>query len=404
MNLRHIIIVFKKEVIDLLRDRKTVFATLFIPMLLIPLLNLLLSSGVKELFNEINENVPVALAQDSNTPEIIALVKEEIISKNNHIQLLNAQNPYQALHLDKIRAILSFEKNYQTKLQAKEPFRIQIIYDKSQNKSAGSIEIIAQAITEFNQAVVAERIVSLGGKAEMAEAAQAELVNIADARQVNNSFLMLILPLMIGILMAVGGIPAATDLVAGEKERGSLEPLLATKPNRQSILFGKYLAIALFSFISVLASIAGLIFSYFINPQSSSLLGEVSTSGMNIPPLAILFVLAIAFTLGLTFAGIQVALSTFARSFKEAQTYLSYLIFAVMIPGYATLFTQPSDIPIYMFFLPILNTLSAIKIVLGGYIIYRYLAMALLSSFLYVFAALLFATILFNKEKVLFRS
>lgn len=75
-----------------------------------------------------------------------------------------------------------------------------------------------------------------------------------------------------------------------------------------------------------------------------------------------------------------------------------------MIPAYATMFTQPTDIKFYTFFIPILNTISAFKMVLGGIIDYTALVAALLSSVVYLAISLAFAASMFNKEKVLFRS
>jgi sodium transport system permease protein len=75
-----------------------------------------------------------------------------------------------------------------------------------------------------------------------------------------------------------------------------------------------------------------------------------------------------------------------------------------MIPGYATILMQPNEIPLYMFIVPILNTISAFKIVLGMNINYTYLTMALVSSVVYVAISLKIAVLLFEREKVLFRS
>ena len=106
----------------------------------------------------------------------------------------------------------------------------------------------------------------------------------------------------------------------------------------------------------------------------------------------------------MTFSALQIALSTYAKSFKEAQTYLSFLMIGVMIPGYATMFMQPKEIPVYMFFVPVLNALSALKTVFGYSINYTYLFITLGSSVVYVIISLWLTSSLFKKEKYLFRS
>ena len=127
-------------------------------------------------------------------------------------------------------------------------------------------------------------------------------------------------------------------------------------------------------------------------------------AGFQVQPLAVIMALAITIALGMTFSGIQIALSAFAKSYKEAQTYMSFLMLAAMIPGYATIFLQPGDMQGYMFVLPVLNTIAAFKMILGGLVNYTYLLLALVTSVVFVSITLWLAATLFKKEKILFRS
>ena len=403
MNLKHIWIVFKKEVKDIIRDKRTVITSILVPMILIPGLNILVGGGAQKFVKEMSENVTFALSQNSQTAAIQELVTTRLIKSNPNLKLVEASDPLDALKKDRIRFILELEADYAEKLQAGRPFGIRILYFQSRDKSAGAVEVMARAVNEFNRQVAVERISALGGRPELLEPARVETMDISPNNSGGNSFLMLILPLMISILMASAGIPAATDLIAGEKERNTFEPLLTTKPHRLSILIGKYLTVSLFSVVSVAAILAGIVIGYLINPNSLTM-GRDENVTFFVEPLAMILAILSAVILGMTFAGIQIALSTFARSFKEAQTYLSFLIFAAMIPAYATMFMQPSDIPVYMFLLPVLNTVAAFKMVLGGVINYSHLAMALGSSLVYVCISLAIATTLFKKEKYLFRN
>jgi len=106
----------------------------------------------------------------------------------------------------------------------------------------------------------------------------------------------------------------------------------------------------------------------------------------------------------MTFSGLQLAISTYARSFKEGQTYLSMLMFVVMIPAYATMMIMPNDIQMYMYLIPVLNTVSAFKLVLGGMTNYTGLILAVATSLVYVVLSLLIAASMFKNEKYLFRS
>jgi len=404
MNLKHIWIVFSKEVKDIVRDRKTIITSIVVPMVIIPLLSMLAGGSVQNMQNDIEQNVTISLTKDSNTAQIREFVENEIIGDYPNINLIDVDDPIEAITDSEVRIVLGIEKNYKEKLEQGKPFAVEIIYDKSQTKSEGSIYIVSDAINEFNKKVVGQRLEKMGINEDVLKPVEIEETNIANDEKTSLSILSMILPVMIVILISAGGTAPATDLVAGEKERNTFEPLLTTKTGRASLLIGKYLTVTLFSFVSAIASVFGMFLGYVIDPKAITMGAGTQLSGFSIPGLAILMILMICVLMGMTFAGIQIALSTYAKSFKEAQTYLSFLIIVAMIPGYATILMQPNEMPLYMFAVPILNTISAFKIVLGLNINYTYLLIALASSLVYVVISLKIAVSLFKRENVLFRS
>jgi sodium transport system permease protein len=404
MKLRHIWIVFSKEVKDIVRDKKTIITTILVPMFIIPLISLIAGGSVQNVQKDIAQNVTLALTEESNTKEIKELINTKIIKDYPNIRLIDVEDPMSALNDSTVRVVLDFEKDYKVKLEEGKPFVIKLLYDKSQTKSGGSISIVSEAIGEFNKKVVSERLAAIGIDDEILEPVKIEETNVANENKTNLSILSMLLPVILVILISAGGTAAATDLVAGEKERNTFEPLLTTKAGRSSLLIGKYLTVTLFSFVSAITSIFGMVLAYLFAPESMSMGTGTQISGFSIPGVAIVLALLISVLMGMTFAGLQIALSTYAKSFKEAQTYLSFLIIVTMIPGYATILMQSNEIPLYMFFVPVLNTISAFKIVLGLNINYAHLAIALVSSIVYVLISLKIAVSLFQKENILFRS
>lgn len=404
MKLKHIFIVFKKEVKDLTRDKRTLLTSILLPMLLIPLLNIVMGGGMQKFEKDINENVSIALSQASDTAEIRKLVQDRILSSNPNMLLVDVDDPIEAIRNEQVRCIIDFEAGYEAKMKEGVPFKITLQYDESKTKSQISVDIVSDAIGEFEEALVKERLVSLGLGEELLHPFEIERNNVSANQQGNNMMLQMLLPLMIGMLVSIGGIPAATDLVAGEKERNTFEPLLTTMPDRGSLLVGKYLAVIMFSFVSVIAILAGLFFGYLANPNSLTMGMDTQIYGFEIQPLAMALAVVITIALGMTFSGIQIAISTFAKSYKEAQTYLSFLMLVAMVPGYATMFLQAGDLSPIMFALPVLNTIAAFKMILGGVINYSNLLIALITSFIFVVLTLGLAASLFKKEKILFRS
>jgi sodium transport system permease protein len=404
MKLKHVMIVLRKEVKDLLRDRRTIISSILLPMILIPVINIVMGGGIQKFEKDMNENVMVALSRSSNSPEARELVQERILSKNPNIVLVDAEDPVKALENNEIRCILEIENSYAEKLEDGQPIQITLQYDESKTKSQAAADIVSRAIDKFSEEVVEERIAALGLDPDFLLPVQVERKNLAPNDMGNNMMLQMMLPFMISILVAVGGIPAATDLVAGEKERNTFEPLLTTMPDRGSLLLGKYLAVTLFSMVSLVAILVGLSIGYIINPNSLTIGIDTQLQGISLDPLAVVLALLITVALGMTFSGIQIALSTIAKSYKEAQTYLSFLMLAAMVPGYATMFMQASDLSPVMFVMPVMNTVAAFKMILGGSINYFNLVLALVTSIIFVILTLMFAASLFKKEKVMFRN
>jgi len=310
MNWKHVMIVFKKELKDIVRDRKTLFSSIILPIFLMPLLFLLIGGGTEKMSEEMT--------------------------------------------------------------------------------------------TELNESIAVKRLEAMGINPEILTPVVVETENISRTGD-GNLLLMMVLPMLIAMLVAVGGIPAATDLVAGEKERMTFEPLLATRPSRMSILMGKYLTINLFSLASVISTLTGMLLAFVIKPDSLSMgMGEIG--GFTLDAGTVILCLIVTILLGMTFSGIQLTISTYARSFKEGQTYLSLLMFVVIIPAYATMMVMPNDIQLYMYLIPVLNTISAFKLVLGGLTNYTGLILATVTSLVYVVLSLMIAAAMFRNEKYLFRS
>jgi sodium transport system permease protein len=404
MNFKHVWTIFKKEVKDIIRDKKTIITSLLVPIVLFPVLFAIMGGGFKSFEKGMNENITIALAKESNTAETKNLLKEKVFKDYSNVSIVDIEDAVKSIREEKVRVILDFEKGYAGKLKEGKPFKIKAMYDKSKAKSERALSVINEAFGKYNTTVVSERLAAIGLNPEILQPTVVEGENVADKRQGGNMMTLMMLPMLIGMLVASGGIPAATDLVAGEKERNTLEPLLTTRPSRSSILLAKYFTVTLFSMVSVIATLTGMVLGFLMNSDFMNMGGGSEVTGFYVPPMAVVLTLLTTIALGMTFAGIQIALSAYAKSFKEAQTYLSFLIFIAMIPSYATMMMQPSDIPSFMFFVPVLNVISASKMVLGGIINYSNLGIALLSSIVYVAISLYLAAWMFKREKILFRS
>ncbi|HOK42262.1 MAG TPA: ABC transporter permease [Thermoclostridium caenicola] len=403
MNWKHVMIVFKKELKDIVRDRKTLFTSIILPIFLMPLLFLLIGGGTEKMSEEMTTDITVALTADSYSEAAQWFLKESLETQDEDITIIEpVADPWEAINSKQAKLVVSLDRDFKKKLEALEAFTLKVYYDGSLSRSGGAVGSLMSAIDKLNEGIAVKRLEAMGINPQILTPVLVETENISRTGD-GNILLMMVLPMLIAMLVAVGGIPAATDLVAGEKERMTFEPLLATRPSRMSILMGKYLTINLFSFASVIATLTGMLLAFFINPDALSMgMGEIG--GFNLDTGTVILCIAVTILLGMTFSGIQLAISTYARSFKEGQTYLSLLMFVVIIPAYATMMVMPNDIQLYMYLIPVLNTISAFKLVLGGLTNYTGLILAMVTSLVYVVLSLLTAAAMFRNEKYLFRS
>jgi len=403
MNWKHIMIVFKKELKDIIRDRKTLFSSIILPIFLMPVIFLIVGGGTERMNEEMTTHITVALTADSYSPAAQNFLKKSLETQGEDITIVDpVEDPWEAINSKEAKLVVSLDGDFEEKLKASEPFTLKIYYDNSLSRSGGAVGSLKSAINKLNGEIAAQRLEAAGIDPDILTPVLVDTENISKTGD-GNMLLMMILPMLIAMLVAVGGIPAATDLVAGEKERMTFEPLLTTRPSRMSILTGKYLTINLFSFASVISTLIGMLLAFFINPRSLSL-GVGQIGGFNLDPGSVVLCLMVTLLLGMTFSGLQLAISTYARSFKEGQTYLSLLMFAVLIPSYATMMVMPSDIQLYMYLIPILNTISAFKLVLGGLTNYTGLILSVVTSLVYVALSLVIAASMFKNEKYLFSS
>lgn len=163
------------------------------------------------------------------------------------------------------------------------------------------------------------------------------------------------LPLLLIIYSIAGPMGAAVDLGDGEKERGTLEPLLTTQAGRLSLLWGKFFAITVMGLISTISSLIGL---YIAMKQDNGLFhGGAASLGIK----TILLIGLITLLLTMLFGALELAISIFARSFKEAQTYISPLMIMAFVPTYATYMMDAKNIEDFYFHIPLANVSCIIK-------------------------------------------
>jgi sodium transport system permease protein len=206
---------------------------------------------------------------------------------------------------------------------------------------------------------------------------------------------------MIVILSMIGAMYTAMDLTAGEKERGTLETILVSPIPRWQLATGKFLTILTTSVLStVFAMISMTLTMAYGLMAAGPMAGEMA---LNITPVMIFIIFLMMIPTACLFSALLMSICIFAKSYKEAQSYVSPLMTIVILPAMVT-FIPGIDLNLKLAFVPLVNICLSIKEALMGNINWLYIAIIFLSTFIYAAFAIFVTHRMFEKESVLFRS
>ena len=380
--------IFRKELIDHLRDRRSILSGLIMPVLgpaILLLMFTLMASWVRE---DRPLLVPVAGAQ--NAPNLIAFLQRA------GAVVETAPADYEAQVRDgKLDLALSVPEDYGKEFAAGRSAPVQLIADSSRNKSRPQVFRARRLLEIYVRRMSALRMIARGVSPTLVAPLDLTEVDLATPEKTAANVLGMI-PLFLLMAVFVGGMQLAIDATAGERERGSLEALLVNPVSRGAVVLGKWLAVVLATLLAVLISLGG--FGLAIARVPLQDLGVKFHLGLP----EVLGLLAACVPLCLFAAALQTTLALFARTFKEAQTYLSLLMMVPIVPA-TVLSLQPIKSTLWSMLVPVLGqTLLMSDVLRGERAPLGWFALAALTSGACTAALLAWAARLLRSEKIVF--
>ena len=346
-------IVFIKEVIDNLRDRRTlltvlVFGPLFGPILYVGMMNIMTN---KQLAN-LNEPLKLPVQGAQYAPNLINYLKQH----NTEIQKAPA-DPQQAVKNGSVDLVLVIPKQYPAAFSAAEPAVVQLVMDQSKDASLKNVRRAKDLLQNYGREIAALRLLARGMDPRALTPLAIEDLDVSTPQ--SRAVLILgFVPYFFLFAAIIGAFYLAIDVTAGERERGSLEPLLTTAVGRSTLISGKLAAVTLFSMVSLGLDVVALSWSQGLIPAAK--LNIIVNFGWHTATVA--FLLTAPFCL--LMAALLTVVASFTRSYKEAQTWLSLIFILPMIPVFA-LILFPAEPTLWMMLMPALSqdvlVTSAIK-------------------------------------------
>ena len=380
-------IVFVKEIKNAFRDKKTLFITILFPLLLTTM-TLFATDCIFDMGDNKDVKYSVA-ANDMKNSFIQALQKTDSFV----IKSIDKDNVEKSIRSETILIYLVIDKDIDSDLNTSSN-KVNIIaqYNGSSIKSLEALSAIITFSEEFNKGLVNKQLL----EHNVTESSLTKIsINERDISSATSSSVSvnLIIPMMLLIYCCLGAAGTATEVTTGEKERGTLEPLLASGASRSGIVFGKFLATALIGMIAGIFAVSGVL-AYCAFSGSKVVI-------ISVPLIITLMVIAAA--TAMFFAVIHLMLGIYSRSNKESQTYSSLLEFVALAPSILTYSLDLNNIPSYYYVIPLLNSSCIIKEGISGIFIFSHIVITLLTLMVCIFLIFIISVFMFKKEKVIFR-
>jgi sodium transport system permease protein len=351
---RAVLTVYLKEVRENLRDRRTLISAFLTGPLLGPImLVMLLNVSLNRELDKAEKPLPVPVIGAQYAPNLL-----EALKAGGVVPGAAVADPQQTVRKQDADVVLRIASNYGKAWRKGEPVQVELFFDSSQRDTSTSVERVSNLIENYARTQGAMRLVARGlapGTAWPLQVARRD-----QATPQSRAVLMFaMLPYFFVITIFMGGMYLAIDLTAGERERQSLEPLFANPVARWKILIGKLAAICTFSTASLLTTLlAFAVVGRFIPTEK---IGMELSLGIHFAA----FVLLLMLPLVLLMAVLQSMVAAFAKSYREAQTYLSLLMLVPLIPS-ALLSFMPVKAQAWMYSVPLLSQNLGIMQLLRG--------------------------------------
>jgi sodium transport system permease protein len=386
-------VILKKEVVETLRDRKTLIVMVVLPLVLYPLLFLGLGQATKAQQESLEqEALTLGLAGAEPPPAMVALLEE--IPSTTLVRVEDAE----AAVLDRqVSAAVQIPPEFGPSLDAKGQGKLTLAYDGSDDSSREAETRLRTALEAYAEIVRDARLVEANLAVDYVRPVSMEARNVAPPARQGGWVLGQILPMLVSMLMIGAAFYPAIDLTAGEKERGTLQTLLTAPIDAMSIVAGKFGAVVVLSLLTGVMNLVSVALVAVSIPLPDAMEASMTFA---VPWANVGLILLCLVFLGMMFGAVMMAVAVTARSFKDAQNYLTPLyllcIFPLMLSSLPGVELDPA-----LAAAPVVNLALAMKDLLMGDIDGGRLFIVFLSSAVWTALGLALAARMFRMESAL---
>lgn len=391
--LTHIVNIWRKELMDTIRDKKAFRQALLVPLLVgvaYAVMNPLLISLV-----ESNARNPLSIPTQGleyADPTLVSVLSQFDITLVPFDGDMTA-----AISSGKEAAGLIIPQDFQARIDAQQPASLRLLLNPTTGGIFGgsfSGERLESAISAYNQAVVRARVEQANLPVELLTPVSVDAQDLSTPAQRAGLLASFMLPILVGVVVVQGGLFIAIDVTAGEKERHTLEALLVTPTSDVELFLGKLAAVFSMSSIPIVLTLMG----YW---AASNLLPESMTDGAVLPIQVVLGAILLTLPLALFVNVVLMIISIRTKTFKDAQSSAVPVNLGVVFTAMAAAFVPPTAAGMYL--IPVYGSSAVIgSLAVGGEVAWQHVALSVGGSLVAALAGVFFALKLFNRERLLY--
>jgi sodium transport system permease protein len=426
MRWANVLLIFRREVRDQIRDRRTLFMIFVLPILLYPILglgSLKLAEAIDQKLRRVvvlgAEYLPAAprlldASRENFEPSLFELRGD---AARMRVQREPADSPWarpearrELLRAGQADVVVIIPRDVREQLARLERANVPIFYDSADEQSQTTYLRVDKILSRWNELIVRKRLEQDRKPETYTEPVRPEGRDIATSEEAGGSVWARILPFLLVMMSLTGAFYPAVDLCAGEKERGTMETLLISPATRAEIVSGKFLTILLASMATALLNLLSMgltargVAAQF-GPQALGVPTPRAAMALTAPSLsASIWIVLLLVPLSAFFSALCLSLAVLARSMKEGQYYMTPLylvalplVFATLVPGI--------ELNLFTSLVPITGVSLLLRtLIQGDYLeARRFFLPVLLPLVVYGLVALRWAVDQFQRESVLFR-
>ncbi len=402
-----------KELLSTWRDRRTLRSTIILPLVFIPLFTLALPLLLSRAFGGqqvARQSVGVVGTLPSGLRQLLTQDVRDRAGKivTAGVDLKPVQDPLAAVQGGTVDVALSVPPNLPP--QAGGGSAAVKVYSKSgdQRVQAGAADKVRSALREYNDQLVAAKLRALNFDRSFLTPVRLQAVDASNAQERASGALAFIIPYFLLQFILSGAMAPAIDSTAGEKERGTLEVLLVSPVRRGEVVAGKLLATTIFAVSTAVFGVLGFALSAplarLVLPGGGGDIAGAFGGTLSVSALDFVVLLAVALSSALLLSALLMAVSIYARSFREAQTYLTPVFILLIVPLFVLQFADFLSKGLWLYAVPLVGGALVILNVVKGALSGAGAGVAILSNLVFTLLLLGLALRSFRREAVIFRN